>query len=195
MKCPACSSTLSAVKAGEITVDVCKGGCGGVWFDERELKKCDEEREIAGSLIVAAVSDRKTVSHAGPRPCPKCSNELLFRRFYDVKNEVEVDQCLKCSGIWLDTGELGTIRAQYKTEVERLKAADHYLSGVLTEQMAALSEEHSRDMAQIAKEGSSFSEGLKAATRDVPGLDLDASPEHLKLGLTNLFRALFGGKE
>lgn len=194
MKCPACASPLSAVTAGEITVDVCKGGCGGAWFDDLQLKKCDEEREVAGSVIIASASGRKTVSHSGPRPCPKCSNELLFRRFYDVKNEVEVDQCLKCSGIWLDPGELEAIRGQHKTEAERLKAANGYLDSVLTEQMAALSEEHARDMAQIAKEGSSFSEGFKAATREVPGLDLDASPRHVTEGLSNLFRALFRGE-
>ena len=46
MKCPACGNELSQMVAGEITVDVCKGGCGGIWFDHFELQKVDEQKRI-----------------------------------------------------------------------------------------------------------------------------------------------------
>ncbi|RKZ31105.1 hypothetical protein DRQ33_07330, partial [bacterium] len=45
MKCPACGKELTRMKTGEIIVDVCKGGCGGIWFDKWELDRVDEKHE------------------------------------------------------------------------------------------------------------------------------------------------------
>lgn len=132
MKCPACVNQLSELVAGEVTVDVCRGGCGGVWFDNREIRKFDEDSEVEGEKILAVEVGSNVIKNQGNvRYCPKCSDEVLCRRFYDIKNQVEVDQCLKCSGIWLDTGELNTIRHQYKTEKDRYAAADIYLDDQL----------------------------------------------------------------
>ena len=52
MKCPVCSNLLEAMTAGDVTVDVCKGGCGGIWFDNFELKKFDEPCESAGEALL-----------------------------------------------------------------------------------------------------------------------------------------------
>ncbi|MHC4573105.1 MAG: zf-TFIIB domain-containing protein [Planctomycetota bacterium] len=30
MNCPACSNQLQQMTVGNVTVDVCKGGCGGI---------------------------------------------------------------------------------------------------------------------------------------------------------------------
>ena len=38
MNCPACGNVMTEVTAGDIRVDACKGGCGGLWFDEWELR-------------------------------------------------------------------------------------------------------------------------------------------------------------
>lgn len=132
MKCPGCKRELSELAAGEVTVDVCRGGCGGVWFDDRELKKFDEQSEVDGELILTAEKDANIrPTDTAPRSCPRCPDEVLCRRFYDIQNQVTVDQCLKCSGIFLDTGELQAIRGQYRTESDRNAAADAYLSSYL----------------------------------------------------------------
>lgn len=39
MKCPACNGELFPIKAGDVALDICEKGCGGVWFDRMELKK------------------------------------------------------------------------------------------------------------------------------------------------------------
>ena len=39
MKCPACKSPLREKGAGEMTLDICYGGCGGIWFDASELER------------------------------------------------------------------------------------------------------------------------------------------------------------
>ncbi|MFB2922740.1 MULTISPECIES: zf-TFIIB domain-containing protein [Aerosakkonema] len=39
MKCPACENNLTEIVTEAITVDVCEGGCGGIWFDRFELSQ------------------------------------------------------------------------------------------------------------------------------------------------------------
>ena len=39
MKCPSCKNPLREKGAGGMTLDVCYGGCGGIWFDATELER------------------------------------------------------------------------------------------------------------------------------------------------------------
>ena len=39
---PGVRRTLTQKLVGDLSVDVCEGGCGGIWFDHFELKKVDE---------------------------------------------------------------------------------------------------------------------------------------------------------
>ena len=43
MKCPACDRELTETQVGAVAVDICQGGCGGVWFDAFELQRVDEQ--------------------------------------------------------------------------------------------------------------------------------------------------------
>lgn len=110
MNCPACGNPLTARKAGAITVDVCDGGCGGVWFDNFELRKVDE----AGAHEIRSVQrdfalhvDRET-----RRQCPKCADQAMMRRFYSRLRRTEIDECPNCAGIWLDAGEFAAIQQE-----------------------------------------------------------------------------------
>jgi len=155
MKCPACSSTLQEVEAGEIKVDVCRNGCGGVWFDNFEFKKVDEQHESTGeSLLEIDRNPNVTVDYSVKRQCPRCEDQPMLKHFVSAKREVEVDECPACGGIWLDTGELRSIRAQYATEEERAAAANEYFQSVFGEELAAMkskSEEHARKAGRFAR--------------------------------------------
>lgn len=132
MKCPACARALTEQSVGGVQVDVCVGGCGGIWFDDRELKRFDDAGDIDASPLLALEKDAHVRTDTNAiRYCPRCTAEELCRRFYDVKRRVEVNQCLHCSGIWLDVGELREIRAQFASEAERQAAGDRYLEGQL----------------------------------------------------------------
>ena len=52
MKCPACGGTLTLMTAGQIIVSVCEMGCGGMWFDQLELKRLDEPHESEGEQLL-----------------------------------------------------------------------------------------------------------------------------------------------
>lgn len=120
MQCPACGTNLTPVEAGDITVDVCKGGCGGMWFGQKELKQLDEPHESAGeTLLNVEANPDVSVDRSKPRQCPKCEGVTLMRAFSSPRQQVEIDHCAKCGGHWLDVGELRQIRNLYPSEAER----------------------------------------------------------------------------
>jgi Zn-finger nucleic acid-binding protein len=113
MKCPACVNELTPFQLRNLTVDVCQGGCGGIWFDAFELQKVDEERETAGEPLLNIERDeRLVVDKSRKRECPRCAGVKLHRHFFSAKRRVEVDECPGCAGCWLDAGELALIRAE-----------------------------------------------------------------------------------
>jgi len=62
----------------------------------------------------------------------------MMRHFFSVKRQVEIDECPSCGGIWLDSGELGQIRGQYRSEQERRRAAEEYFQDVLGPDLAVM---------------------------------------------------------
>jgi len=124
MKCPACENVLTLMVAGDITVNVCEMGCGGMWFDAFEFEKVDEPHESAGeALLQVERNPNGMVDTDAKRPCPKCEGVAMQRHFASVKKRVEVDECPGCGGVWLDAGELADIRDQFPSDEERRQAA------------------------------------------------------------------------
>ncbi|MHC4827583.1 MAG: TFIIB-type zinc ribbon-containing protein, partial [Planctomycetota bacterium] len=82
MKCPACDKSLAEKTVESITVDVCDGGCGGIWFDNFELEKVDTATESAGEGLLEVARDESiNVDHTARRKCPKCDNQIMMRHF------------------------------------------------------------------------------------------------------------------
>ena len=123
MKCPACFNDLTEVQVGSLAVDVCQGGCGGIWFDAFELQRADEEQEVAGEPLLSIERDERIkVDPARKRDCPRCAGVKLKRHFFSPKRRVEVDECPSCGGYWLDAGELAQIRLE-KSQTAPLQQA------------------------------------------------------------------------
>ncbi|MCZ6752003.1 MAG: zf-TFIIB domain-containing protein [Acidobacteria bacterium] len=139
MNCPACDRGLLEMVVGDITVDVCKGGCGGVWFDNFELRKFDEPHEAQGEALLDIEQDESIqVDHDKRRNCPRCETQVMMRHFFSVQQHVEVDECPSCAGMWLDYGELHQIRTQYGNDQEREKAGKEYFGEVFGKQLTAM---------------------------------------------------------
>ena len=139
MICPACGNQLTEMEANGIMIDVCKDGCGGIWFDNREIKKLDEKHEgISDDILL--IEPKVKVDLNKKRKCPKCKDVTMMQHFFSPKREVMIDECGVCGGIWLDAGELKTIRNQFSTESEREKAADQFFGDVFGNDMKKMSE-------------------------------------------------------
>jgi Zn-finger nucleic acid-binding protein len=148
MKCPACTHTLSPLNVGNLHVDVCQGGCGGVWFDAKELYSADEPHEEFSEALLNVTRSPNVSLKPLPRLCPK-DGEPLVRQFFDHKAHVEIDLCWTCGGVWLDTGELKTIRSQFKTMAERQNAANAFSAEVLKEHQTVLSASTKRNLQEL----------------------------------------------
>ena len=149
MKCPACARTLVPMTVADLTVDVCRGGCGGLWFDAAELQKVDEQQEAAGEALLDIPLDPGVrVDGRASRPCPKCAGVRMMRHFFSPKRKVEVDECGGCGGFWLDAGELKTIRSQYASAEERKAAGRAYVRDLFGDQLAAMA---AKDQASLER--------------------------------------------
>lgn len=132
MNCPACERELTPLSVEDFAVDVCDGGCGGIWFDQYELRKVDEPGEQLGDPLLDVKRDPAVVVDPAKRyECPKCTDGVvLMRHFWSVKREITVDECPECGGTFLDGGELERVRAEFPSEAARHAAADAYFAQV-----------------------------------------------------------------
>ena len=138
MDCPACGNVLTLTVAGDITVNACERGCGGVWFDRGEIDKIDEPHEAAGEAILNLKRDDTVhVDVSGKRMCPKCETIPMMQHFFSVKRKVALEECPACGGFWLDAGELAVMRRLFNSEEERAKAAEEYFDDVFGDELAA----------------------------------------------------------
>ncbi len=137
---------------GDVAVDVCKGGCGGIWFDQFELEKFDEPHESAGESLLDIERDESIiVDHTKRLKCSKCDDIMMMRHFFSVKKGVEVDECPSCGGFWLDAGELRKIRSLFNTEEKRHKAAEEYFEEVFGDRFKAMNAESKAKLANMRK--------------------------------------------
>ena len=138
MNCPACGRSMKKVKVTDVTVDVCDGGCGGLWFDQFELRKFDEPHEEGGEpLLLVERNPSVSVDRTEKLRCPKCPDSVMMRHFFSSKRQVEVDECPTCAAFWLDVGELAQIRTLFPSDEARRQAAREYMKEVLGGELAA----------------------------------------------------------
>jgi len=84
-----------------VSIDVC-GQCNGMWFDKDELSGA-----LGGWLGPAKLSFPPPA--ARDRRCPGCYVRLGLRELAKG-SAIEIDQCPKCSGVWLESGEFTAAR-------------------------------------------------------------------------------------
>ncbi len=119
MNCPVCKKSMLEEDFGGVKVDVCRSGCHGIWFDWGELAKLDEQNEGLGQALQEAFQyPRVNDTSRGIINCPRC-NLPLHRHVYVYDKDVNVDECFKCGGFFLDSGELKEIRDHHLSEQER----------------------------------------------------------------------------
>lgn len=112
MDCPACGKQMKKVfiENANINVDICTEGCGGIFFDNRELEKFDEEHENADEIFEALKGKEYTPTDENEvRICPICDTPMVK---LGGKNSTQIDVCNLCGGKFLDNGELQKIREE-----------------------------------------------------------------------------------
>ena len=79
-----------------IEIDVCPK-CNGIWLDPGELGKLLKNKKLTDYLTkdIGTQSKSKLV-------CPRCGGLMDI----ESADDIEVDVCLSCHGVWLDAGSL-----------------------------------------------------------------------------------------
>ncbi len=126
LKCPACDGLLSThqVDAG-LTVEVCRQGCGGLWFDGGTIGAVEQADEAAGVALLSAAENTASTPDV-KRRCPRCPDLFMLKRPYGPLQPVRIDECPGCAGIWLDAGEWEAIRQAFVDDHARQQAATAY---------------------------------------------------------------------
>jgi Zn-finger nucleic acid-binding protein len=104
IRCVTCDDTdMVAVKCGpDLEINQCRV-CGGIWLDRDELEKL---QSLGGFYLKNIDKENQTVIQSGKaRLCPRC-NLNLENMPHPVKKNIMIDRCIKCGGLWLDSGEL-----------------------------------------------------------------------------------------
>lgn len=157
MKCPACNHELTQIDNGHLVVDACVGHCGGIWFDNFELKQVDEQHEEAGDLFLdVAIDPNLKVDMQRRRKCPVCETITMMRHPFSARRRIDVDECGKCGGIWLDAQELGRIRGEYVNEAARIQDAVDEFAETFDAQLDQMRQQSAADVARANKFASMF---------------------------------------
>ena len=111
MLCPKCSENLSPCsKTGAHRCQSCKG----YWFEPFLLHLKDKSRIINKAINDVRDQEAKQQSQL---KCPK-DKAGLYAFFYD---EVELDFCPRCRGLWFDDSELEKFKAIKKPNSRRTR--------------------------------------------------------------------------
>jgi len=128
LHCPSCSHSLSEVNAASVKLDICNSGCGGIWFDGQELNRFEDPKVfLPPQLFRVLPNSLVAIDRNKPRNCPRCSAQVLQPQLQKNGLGIEVDSCLGCSGVWLDLGEINSIRddkkkvAEMEVEIKRIQ--------------------------------------------------------------------------
>lgn len=139
MKCPACFNELLEIRVAGLAVDVCAGGCGGIWFDAFELKQVEELPASAANELISIQRDPIVqVDLHRKRSCPRCLDIKLMRHFFSPRRKVQVEQCPNCAGFWLDAGELSVIVAEMRENRAEAQLSETESPALTTEMIRRL---------------------------------------------------------
>ena len=111
LTCPACGKTMKKVliPSAGINIDICLDGCGGIFFDNRELNKFDESHENADEILkLIEGREFQKIDESETRKCPVCHIPMV--KMGSGTGGVQIDVCNKCGAKFLGNGELLKIR-------------------------------------------------------------------------------------
>lgn len=149
MKCPACQNQLQENVIAGIKVQVCQGECGGLWFDRFQFKKIKALKHGAGqSLLMTDRAEGIKIYRGAEHTCPDCKTTLLYRHFFSVEGDTEINQCSKCRGFWIDLA--GLAKLQKLPDDEKKQAVNKYFTTILDKKLSEMYLRHD-DMAQQAQ--------------------------------------------
>ncbi|MFO0839782.1 MAG: zf-TFIIB domain-containing protein [Phycisphaerae bacterium] len=105
-RCPACKTQALPIEYEGMRIYHC-GDCGGHWLSPGRLDVILARRnvEMPEAVRQAFMDLAERLNRPQKLWCMTCGVEMLKEpfRFWD---DIQIDRCPKCNGVWLDCGEL-----------------------------------------------------------------------------------------
>ncbi|MDA9774544.1 zf-TFIIB domain-containing protein [Saprospiraceae bacterium] len=113
MNCPRCQNELKVeiIKGYNysIEVDNCDS-CGGTWLDKGEIAPI---QRIVEPVIWEKRELPSKKEQYETMLCPRCDSKTPMEKIPHPRDRYVIfDQCVDCSGIWLDQGEITAIQKE-----------------------------------------------------------------------------------
>lgn len=104
--CPVCRVQADPIAYEGVRIYNC-GQCGGHWLSDARLDVILERRDVAmPEPVRQKMMDLADASHTSDTLlCMTCGREMRKERF-KYWDDIQLDRCPKCNGLWLDRGEL-----------------------------------------------------------------------------------------
>ena len=107
MNCPKCNKKM-VLKEGEGHIGLTCNLCEGIWLSGRYFSSLKYENDFnPDNFMISLQSSNPKETNL---MCPGCGNNLN----YSVINNIELDWCGSCEGVWFDKSELGALVTKYK---------------------------------------------------------------------------------
>jgi Zn-finger nucleic acid-binding protein len=105
-RCPKCKTQLAPIGYEGVRIYNCDG-CGGHWLSQARLDVILRRRELEmPEAVKQKMMDLADASNAVERlTCFTCGKPMI-REPFKYWEDIQIDRCAKCEGIWLDRGEL-----------------------------------------------------------------------------------------
>lgn len=105
MNCPIDHSELHAHAQSGIAFHFC-GACQGMFFTKDNLLNCLRAGKVTTECGTAPRVTADVTAKVIRRECPSCHAATMVDKLLD---EIAIDICPDCKGVWLDAGELERI--------------------------------------------------------------------------------------
>lgn len=122
MNCPKCQCALVDTYTPKgVVVDYCPS-CQGIWFDKGELNHFSKSPMTFAKHLQNGLKNPQASSCS----CPRC--DIAMKEGGFIKDELLIDQCPSCGGVWLDAQELTAVRLA-EAEARGLDTAKMFARG------------------------------------------------------------------
>ncbi len=113
-RCPKCKTATHRVHYEGAPLRIC-GQCGGYWVGDLALKAIANRREMRFDNAVKEkfLQLAEQSNSTDPLLCLSCGKYMIKERFKDW-DDIVIDRCMSCGGIWLDPGELEKIQIYWE---------------------------------------------------------------------------------
>ena len=130
MHCVRCQSDMQKKAFKGVLIDHC-ATCRGVWLDHGELDALANDEQKDQSTLQAAAYQETLEDASRPMTilsaCPKCQTGRIMEKLFE---NVKVDYCTACKGLFFDHGELETALKNKQKQGFLGRVRDRLLGGL-----------------------------------------------------------------